>query len=167
MFPYLEPLPLHLSLPHPRSTFRHSSRPPFPHRDCPLSPPPSSLWVISAMRWFALLLPVTLFYSLSFVNAIPHEVDEKRHWLHKRQDDTGSSKHSVPVASSATPSSDGSSPALTPTSTPATTTQTSDPASSPSSSPTTSTTPQATSDPSSQLTSTPASSTSPSSTSTS
>ncbi|KAF9651120.1 hypothetical protein BDM02DRAFT_3184834 [Thelephora ganbajun] len=50
------------------------------------------------MRWFTLVFSVTLFYSLSFVNAIPHDIDEKRHWLHRRQDFSGDSPIPVPVA---------------------------------------------------------------------
>jgi len=56
------------------------------------------------MRWSTLVLPVALFYSFSFVNAIPHEVDEKRHWLHRRQSLSPTSRVSDPVIPSPSPS---------------------------------------------------------------
>jgi len=59
-----------------------------PTAPLPLSLPPHPVGYQS-MRWSTLVLSVTLFYSLSFVNAIPHDVYEKRHWLHRRQDLTG------------------------------------------------------------------------------
>ncbi|KAF9780232.1 hypothetical protein BJ322DRAFT_324851 [Thelephora terrestris] len=69
------------------------------------------------MRWSTLVYPVTLFYLLSLVNAIPHDVDVKRHWLHRRQDLTGSSSLSGPALSSQSGNPQGeSSPVVSPTS---------------------------------------------------
>jgi len=56
------------------------------------------------MRWSTLVLSVTLFYSLSFVNAIPHDVHEHRR--HRRQDPAGSSTLSGSTAPSPSLSSD-------------------------------------------------------------
>jgi len=84
----------------------------FPHTTAP--PPPSPLRYLN-MRWSTLVFSVTLFYSLSCVNAIPHDADEKRHWLHKRQGLSTSQSLSDPVVSHSSPSGSQSSSVASPT----------------------------------------------------
>ena len=83
------------------------------------------------MRWPTLVLSVTLFCSLSLVNAIPYDVDEKRHWLHKRQ---STSTSSVPVIPPPSVTVEPSNSVVSPTTTPETPRTTSRPPPSPSSS---------------------------------
>jgi len=72
------------------------------------------------MRWSTLVFSVTLFYSLSFVYAIPHDVDEKRHWLHKRQGLSSSQSSSVSRPSPSEVSQSQSSSVVSSTSPPTT-----------------------------------------------
>ena len=114
-FPYLDLLYSTPSL--SRLLSSHSVAPSVAYR---VFPPPPVRYL--NMRWSTLVFSLTLLYSLSSVNAIPHDVDEKRQWLHKRQVLSGSPSPSVSQSSSSGEPQSQSSSLVSPTPTPTPTT---------------------------------------------
>ena len=79
LFPYVVPPSFHPGSLSPVAV-AHCRPPRLP----PPPPPPLPISYFN-MRWSTLVIPVTLFYSLSLVYAIPYDADEKRQRLDKRQ----------------------------------------------------------------------------------